>query len=464
MASISISGIGSGIDFNAVRDAIINQRAIPITQLQSKVTRYNSRIDSLKEMNLLLANLTKAADALTKPELGSGRTATPVDPTVATVTAGGAAGLGPLTLNVTRLASSLSQASRSYASVNSPVLAGGAANATFQLRKGGAATGTAITIDSSNNTLEGLRDAINAANAGVTASIIDIGGDGTQNQLVLNSNETGAAGRVELVETTSTGTLVDLNVRNLNPPAGGFTDLDAALTINGLAITRPTNEISNAVSGLTISLKKVGSTVVEVSRSSEIEDKLDAFVKSYNAIQDFIAAQYKKDGEGRPSGVLAGDAVLRGIQNQVSDIVGLTSTTNGGPLTSLAEIGISIERSGQLKLDKDTLKEKLAANTDDVLSLLRGKTSANTGIFQAAHEISFDLSDSISGTVQNAISGYESTIKNLNETIEKRKAILNNMRDILTRRFAAADAAIGQLNGQGTAIGNLMKTLTANND
>jgi flagellar capping protein FliD len=70
MPSISISGIGSGIDFNAVRDAIINQRAIPINQLQSKVSRYNSRIDSLKEMNLLLANLTNAANDLTRADLG----------------------------------------------------------------------------------------------------------------------------------------------------------------------------------------------------------------------------------------------------------------------------------------------------------------------------------------------------------------------------------------------------------
>jgi flagellar hook-associated protein 2 len=471
MPSISISGIGSGIDFNAVRDAIINQRAIPINQLQSKVSRYNSRIDSLKEMNLLLANLTNAANDLTRADLGSGRTATPVDPSVAAVTATSSAGIGPLTVNVTRLASSLSQASKSYASPNSTILVGnggGGGNnpqsATFQLRKGGAATGPSITINAANNSLAGLRDAINAANAGVTASVVDISGTGTQNQLVLNSTETGASGRVQLVETSSTNTLSSLTIRNLNPSNGTFSDLDATVTINGLAITRPTNDISNAVEGLTISLKKVGSTVVDVTRSEEVEGKLDAFVTAYNAIQDFVAAQYKKDAEGRPSGVLAGDAALRGIQKQVSSIVGITSTNNGGPLRSLADIGITVERTGQLKLDKDVLNEKLTANTNNVLSLLRGKTAAQTGIFQGAYDISFDLSDSITGTVQNAISGYEATIKNLNSTIEKRTALLNNMRDILTRQFAAADAAIGQLNGQGTAIGNLMKTLTANNN
>lgn len=460
MASITISGIGSGIDFEAVRDAIINQRAVPINQLRSKVSGYNSRVGSLKEMNLLLATLTTAANDLTSSSIGTGRTATPADPSVATVTASSTAGLGPVSVSVTRLASSLSQASRSYASPTTAVLAGGATSATFELRKGGASEGTSITIDSTNNTLEGLRDAINAADAGVTASIIDTDGTGTQNQIVLSSNETGASGRVELVETTSTGTLASLDIRNLNPPAGGFASLDASLTINGLPITRPTNDISNAVQGLTFSLKKIGSTTVDVSRSGEVAEKLEAFVTAYNAVQDFISTQYKKDSEGRPSGLLAGEAVLRGVQKQLSSMVGSVSEDNGGPLTSLAEIGVSLEKTGYLKLDKDTLNERLTANADDVRSLLRGKTDAQTGVFQAIHEVSDDLSDTITGSVQTAINGFEASVKSLNATIDKRTAMLENMREVLTRRFAAADAAIGQLNGQGTAITNLMKALT----
>lgn len=464
MANISISGIGSGIDFNAVRDAIINQRSIPITQLQSRVSRYNSRVDSLKEFNLLLANLTTATQDLTRREVGTGRTATAADTTVASATATSAAGLGTLNLNVTRLATSFTQASRSYASLNAPVLAGGAASATFELRLGGAPDGTEITIDSSNNTLAGLRDAINAADAGVTASIIDLSGDGTQQQLVLNSTETGARGRVELVETSATGTAADLNLRSLNPPDNDFTKLDAAFSINGLTIYRPTNEVADAVSGLTISLKKVGSTSVEITRSEDVAEKLEAFVTAYNAIQDFISEQYKKDKDNRPTGVLAGEAILRGVQKQVGAIAGISSNDNGGQLTSLTQIGITVERNGKLKFDKEVLNERLAANPDDVRALLYGKTTAETGIFQDAYSISNGLSDNIRGSVQTAINGYEATVKNLNVTIEKRTANLNSMRDILTRQFAAADAAIGQLNGQGTALTNFIRTLSNNNN
>ena len=464
MASISISGIGSGIDFNAVRDAIINQRSIPIQQLQSRVNNYNRRTESLKELNLLLTTLTTTANDLTKRDVGTGRTATAADPAIAGATGSAGANLGSLNLTVNRLASSFTQASRSFASADAPILAGGAASATFELRLGGAAEGTEITIDASNNSLQGLRDAINAAGAGISASIIDLNGDGTQQQLVLNSTETGARGRVELVETSATGTVTDLNLRSLNPPDGDITKLDASLTINGLDIIRSSNTISDAVEGLNLELKKTGSTTIDVTRSNDIEEKLEAFVTAYNAIHEFINTQYKKDANGRTTGVLAGDAVLRNIQRQVSSMVNTGSADNGGTLSALHQIGITTDRSGKMEFDKDVLKQAITTNINDVRALLYGNTTGQTGVFNSLHDIADDLSDNITGTVQTAINGYEATVKNLNSTIEKRTALLNDYRDMLTRRFAAADAAIGQLNGQGTAIGNLMKTLQGSRD
>ncbi|HEX3102078.1 MAG TPA: flagellar cap protein FliD N-terminal domain-containing protein, partial [Pyrinomonadaceae bacterium] len=197
MASIaSFSGVGSGIDFSTIRDAILNERTRPVTLMQNKVSDYNSRIDALTQLNASLATLTTASEALTDRDLGSGRSAATGNATIITASAASTADLGGYNINVTRLASTLAQASRSFSSTSTPVLAGGATTGTFELRKGGAATGVSITIDSTNNTLAGLRDAINNANAGVTASIVDVNGDGTGQQLVLNSKDFGAVGRV----------------------------------------------------------------------------------------------------------------------------------------------------------------------------------------------------------------------------------------------------------------------------
>lgn len=463
-STISFSGIGSGIDFNSIRDAIINQRSRPITQLQSKVSSYNFRVDALKQFNGLLATLTTATQNLTSRDVGTGRTPTVADATVATATGTSSANLGSFNLGVTRLATNLAESSRSFSSANAPVLAGGATGATFELRKGGAAPGVEITIDATNNTLAGMRDAINAKNAGVTASIVDLTGDGTQQQLVLSSAATGASGRVELVETSATGTAANLNLRALNPPDGDFAKLDAKFSINGLELTRSTNNVSDAVAGLNITLKKAGSTAIEVTQSSEIEEKLTAYTTAYNAVQDFIAEQYKKDPLNRPTGILAGDPALRNVQRQLTTLTGIRSLDNGGALDSLAQIGINSDKNGRLELNKTTLSESLQANTGDVRALLFGKTAGETGVFQSSYAITNGLSDSVTGSVQTAINGYQSSAKTLNNTILSRTEILNSMRDSLSRRFAAADAAIGQLNGQGSSLAGIIKSLRSNNN
>ena len=454
----SFSGVGSGIDFSVIRDAILNQRSRPVTQMQSKVSNYNSRIEGLKQLNTSLAALTTASEALTNRDLGTGRSVTTGDATVITASASSAANLGNYDISVTRLASNLSQASRSFSSTTAPILSGSATTATFELRKGGAGEGVSITIDSTNNTLAGLRDAINQKNAGVTASIVDVNGDGTGQQLVLSSKDSGAIGRVELVETTSTGTLADLNLRSLNPPDGDSAKLDAALSINGLSITRSTNSVADAITGVTLNLKKVGSAAVGVTQSADIENKLRGFINAYNAVQDFAAAQYKKDSTNRPTGVLAGDSTLRNIQQQLRGAINQVSSDNGGALSSLSELGISKSESGNLTLDSTVFNEKLKSAPDDVKALLFGSTDSREGIFQKFSVASKGFSDSVTGSVQTAISGYESSVKSLNSTIADRLEALNRLRTSLTRQFSVADAAIGQLSGQGSALGNIIKS------
>jgi flagellar hook-associated protein 2 len=461
---ISFSSVGSGIDFGVIRDAIIAQRSRPVQLLQNRANEYTTRIDSLKQLNTALATLTSAAEGLTNRDLGTGRSVTTSDANVVTATATSAANLGSVEINVNRLATNLTQASRSFTATTAPVLAGGATTATFELRKGGAASGTSITIDANNNTLEDLRDAINNANAGVTASIVDVTGNGTGNQLVLSSKETGASGRVELVETTSTGTLTDLNIRSLNPPDNDFSKLDASLSLNGLTISRSTNSISDAVTGVTFNLKKTGSSTIGVTQSSEIENKLRTFINAYNGIQEVVASQYKKDSRDRPTGILAGDPTLRTVQRELRDSLSAESADNGGTFTSLTEIGITRDNDGKLSLDSGVFNEKLKSNPDDVKALLFGKTEDDKGIFQKFQTASAGLSDSVTGSVQTAIKGYESSLKNLNGTIAQRLESINQLRTSLIKQFSVADSLIGQLNGQGTALNSVIKSLEPRSD
>jgi len=277
----------------------------------------------------------------------------------------------------------------------------------------------------------------------------------------LTSKATGTAGRVELVETTATGTATALDLRSLNPPgaAGDFSALDAQLTLNGLTITRSSNTIADAVSGVTFNLQKAGTATVQIVQSADIADKLHTFVDAYNSVQAFMSTQYKLDGNGKPTGILAGDSTLRVVQHQLRDSLNQHSSGNGGAFTSLGDIGLGRDESGNLTLNTTTLNSKLQNSLADVKALLFGKTAGDTGIFETIHTSCNNLSDNITGAVQTAINGYQSSITMLNKSILDQTQRITSLKEMLTRQFAAVDAAIGQLNSQGTALTNIMAAL-----
>jgi len=454
--NITFSGIGSSIDFGVITDAIISSRSRPLVQLTVRQSDFKAQSDALKQFNSKLIALKEAADALNDRSLGSGLGASSSSPEFVTASATSGATSGTIGVEVVSLATSLAQASTSFASADSSILAGGANTATFELRKGGASTGTTITIDSTNNSLAGLRDTINAAGAGITAAIVDISGDGTQNQLVLNSSETGAAGRVELVETTSTGTGSGLDLRTLNPISGSFADLDAQVKINGLAISRSTNTITDAVSGITLNLKAVGSSNVNISSdTSSLKSKIAAFVDAFNGVQDFINSQFKLNANGKPSGVLSRDSTLRAVQQSLRDIINVTSSENGGAFTSLTQIGITRDENGKLQIDQDIINDKLKTSLADVQALFAGKADDQTGLATSLLTISTNLSSN----VESAITGFDASVSAITKSIEAQQSRLDALRTSLTRQFSVADAAIGQLNGQGTALTSIIKSL-----
>ena len=467
MAIASFSGLGSGIDFSQLTDSIVAEKSRPISQLQSRGTQITKTNDAFKQLNAKLATLTEAVNALTSKELGKGRQASSSATNTVIPTATATAATGTFNVDVTRLATNFSQSSRVYASGNDAVLAGAATTATFELRLGDAVTGTAITITSANNSVTGLRDAINAANAGVTATIVDIDGSGTQNKLVLNSTATGAAGRVQLVETTATGTEADLTLTALNPPGAtnNFSDLDALFTVNGLGLTRASNTVSDAVTGLTFNLLSSGTSTIKVTANTgELENKIKSFVAAYNDVQDFIAGQYTKDAAGRPGGVLAGDATLRSIQSQLRNTVGSSFAENGGTLSNLTQVGIGRDTNGKLTVDNTVLTQSLSSSFTDTRALFSGSSSSNTGLANKFYSTFKGLSDDVTGVVKNAITGNENSIKALNKSIADQLARLSSLRQSLTRQFAAADAAINQLNSQGTSLTNLFTAQNASNN
>lgn len=249
---------------------------------------------------------------------------------------------------------------------------------------GADATRTAgnIVIDSSNNTLAGIMEAINKGGFGVTASIVSDGSTGTgatPNRLILTSTETGQSSTMKITLSGSGGNppdsaLVDLlsydpgGVQNLSQKAAAS---DTKATVNGIDVTSSSTSIGGAITGVTINALKVGNSTLAVSKdTSGLTNAVNGFVKGYNDLNTQITALGGYNTETKTGGPLLGDSTLRNLQASIrsqlsSSITGL----QGSGLTNLSQIGVSFQKDGSLTLDSSKLQKAIDSNYADIASL-----------------------------------------------------------------------------------------------
>ncbi|MYM25249.1 flagellar filament capping protein FliD [Duganella sp. FT135W] len=277
----------------------------------------------------------------------------------------------------------------------SPISVGGTnpAGAGFTAGVGGAYLGAGFTadasrtsgnivIDSSNNTLQGIMDAINKGNFGVTASIVSDGSSGTgatPNHLILTSSATGQSSTMKITLAGSSGNppdpdLVSLlaydpsGTQNLSQKASA---LDTQATVNGIAVTSSSTSISGAIAGVSISALKTGTSTLSVAKdSSSLTTSVNTFVKAYNDLNSQIVQLSAYNADSKTGGPLLGDSTVRNLQASVrrqmsSSITGLQGTS----LTNLSQIGVSFQKDGSLTLDNAKLQSAINNKFNDIAGL-----------------------------------------------------------------------------------------------
>lgn len=383
MASISSLGVGSGVLNSDLVDQLVAAEREPtenrLTQRTERtdalISAYGTLRSAVTELRLPMRQLG-SADALksfSATSSGSG-----VDVTVA----GSDASRGSYNVNVTSLAQSQALATReTFADRDSTSVGQG----TLTLSVGDKTT--EITIDGSNDTLQGLANSINDANAGVSAGVIDTGNG---YQLVLSADETGTANAVSISAADSDGNNTDaqgLSRFAFNENMGAESGLretiaasDAVMELNGVEVTRSTNTIDDVVDGLTFNLSALGQSNVRVEQdTAAVADRVQAFVDKFNELQSTINQLSSFNSETGQGSILTGDSTVRNIQNQLkrvlSDVVpGLENAS----VRSLADVGISTDfNSGQLEFDRQIFQQQLRENPDDVTALFaeQGRSS-----------------------------------------------------------------------------------------
>jgi flagellar hook-associated protein 2 len=251
-----------------------------------------------------------------------------------------------------------------------------------------------VTIDATNNSLEGIRDAVNKAGLGVTATIVS---DGSSNpyHLVFTSNTTGANASMKIGLSGTDTDPPDSALANLlaYDPSGAqkMTQTSAAqdtkLTVNGIAVTSKSNSVSEAIQGVSLTVSQTGASTLAISKNtSQVKSNVESFVKAYNDLNSTLKKLTGYDAENKTAGALQGDATAASIQSQVRRM--LTSNISGlsGAYSNLGQVGISFAKDGTLTLDSTKFQKAIDTNFGDIGTLFGavGNTSDNLVSFTSS--------------------------------------------------------------------------------
>ncbi len=369
LAGLTTPGIGSGLDVNGLVTKLMAAEQQPLTLLDNETASFQAKLSAYGSLKGAVASFQTTMQNLATASTFQTLSANASDSSVLTASATADATPGSLSLSVDHLAQSQVLAASGIADQTAT---GSTGSLTIQVGSGAAKS---ITIDSSNNTLAGIRDAINAAAAGVSATIINSGGT-TPYKLVLSADNTGADNTINITNNLAAGDLHD-TIASLTEVR---TPKDAALTVNGVAITSATNTLSSTIPGVTVNLLKAGDSSITVARNtSAIQDAVGQFVYAYNSLNTTIAGLTSYNAATNTGGPLLGDSAAQKLQADVRAMVGGT-VANGGTLTTLSQVGISFQKDGTLTLDNTKLSTAITNNFSDLASLFSVQGRSNNSL------------------------------------------------------------------------------------
>lgn len=450
MATISSLGSGSGLDLEGILTKLMSIEQAPLTALSTKQTGLQSQISAFGALQGTLSALQITAQTLKTPTTFGGVSASYTDASVLTATGSAGATPGNYLIKVSQLAQAQTlRSNTNYATVTDTFNTGSLAINV------GSATPVTVTINSSNNTLSGIRDAINGANAGVTASIVN---DGTTNRLLLSSNTTGLTAGAITVTATDSGTGGTNVLTGLNNAGMTQTQapLDAILSVNGLDITRTSNTITDAINKTSFTLNKAGSigspvtTLLTLSKdTSSVQTAVTNFVSAYNSVVKQIQTLSSYDATNGTAAILTGDATLRNIRSQLSSTIFGTVSGLAGGIKSLSDIGVSIQKDGTLAADSTKLQAALSDPSKDVVGLITSTTADNTGIAVRLYSLMGTLVGT-GGIIASRTDGLNRSIKDIGTQQTALSLRLTKIEANYRARFTALDTTIASMQGTST--------------
>lgn len=497
---ISFGGLASGLDTNAIIQALLGVERIPMQLLEAKKATESEKLDLVGNFKDLVKGLQTAADGLRSSEKFYTYGITPSEEGVATFTSTGQAIAGSHTLTVNSLAQSDRWAFDGVTDPDTDLASADGEQVDFTVN----GTSYSIAVTAAESSLNEIASSINSlAGEDVTASVVNVGTSSTPSyQLVLASNETGEDYRLTSINSSIAG----LNIDGTGPSGAGVAQsannitvgANAVAIIDGLTVEREDNDFNGVIEGVDITVTAADmlneiSFTVEPDKEA-VKEKIQAFVDAYNEVVNFANSQNTYNEEDGAGGELFGDSILRSVRSSISsalfnvDTATVMADTEG--FSTLSLVGIKTSNDGTLSIDDTVFDEKFSANLDALADLFIDTdgfdnggaaegtpefyidTTADTGLADKLYR-SLDL---LFGAIPDGNGGssdalfdartesLQNAIDSMQDSIDSKERYLEVYEQSLIQKFAALEQLMGGLNAQGDALLNGLSALNPNNN
>ena len=453
MASSTVSGVGSGIDTQAIVKALVEAEKAPKqAQIDKQTTNASTTLSGISVIKAALDTYRAALAKLNNASSFNGLSVSSTDEKIAKASIDATATNGTYALNVTQLATSSKVTTAVFAGGASSIVNSGSEPTTLTISQSGASYNISIPAGA---TLKETREAINdqLKSKGITANVLS-GTDGAR--LVISSDSTGAG-----TDITLSG--ADELSKNVTATAGQ----NAKYTLDGVAFDSKSNTVTSALSGVTLSLIAKGdSTVTVANDTSMLKTSAQSFISAYNAMMAAINTQTKvtatttTDGASTTAGALTGDATMRGLVSSIrNELMGGTNSSANG-LSSLSQLGITTDKTtGLLALDDKTWDKAAKTYGTSMASLFTGKDGLLSRMTAATD--SYSVKGGVLESRQNILTGTLTSLSVEKESLDRRIATLQTT---LTAKYTAMDTLVAQLNATSKSIMTTLNALNKTSD
>ncbi|GLZ85914.1 B-type flagellar hook-associated protein 2 [Metapseudomonas resinovorans] len=465
MASTTISGLNSGLNIPSIVESLVAAEKGPKeAQLNRLEKATTAKITGVGQLKSAIADLQTILKDMNKAELFQKRTATSSDTKLVTASATKDALAGTYKIDVERLATSSKVATATISGGSSATFASGGA---LTVKLGD--TDLAPVNIAANASLKDIRDAINTQlkDQGVSANIVtDSSTVPATSRLMLSSTKTGSDANLGM---TGTGDLAALNIAQYDPDSGTppvanvhlSVAANAKFSIDGLAMENANNSIADYIEGVTINLvgpteagKPITLTVDQDKSSitSNIKKFVDAYNKLITTTSSLTAVSAVGEDKAPVTGVLVGDASVRTLLSAARNE--LANASGDGDIRILADLGITTQKDGTLKIDDTKLGKALNENFESVATFFTG----DTGLMNRLNA-KLDPYARTGGVLEQRLSGLNGTINSVDDQREALNRRVEQLQTRLLAQFNAMDSLVGQLNQTSSRLEQAFKSL-----